>query len=335
VRNGALLMAVAGAAVVTGLHLDHPIPAWRQLLFLVLAVAAYLHGRYLPGRRDWLILAGAAASAAACAARTLSDGAGALVALGLCVTLPWLAGRFRHQQAGLIRAGTERVAQLEREQVFVAEQARLRERARVASDMHDALGHDLALIALRAGALELAGDLTESNRDAAAGLRASAVAATDRLRHTVRLLRSEDAGRTPGPAESLDALVDRARDAGMTVRLHGGEATSTGAADQAVHAVHRVVQEALTNAARHAPGAEVEVRVERTGDAVTVTVHNLITHGRPPPRSSGGTGIAGLRRHVSSLGGTLHAHATHDAFTVTARLPSRQPTGAPTDRAAQ
>ena len=328
-RNGALLMVLAGAAVVNGLYLDHPIPAWRQLLFLVLAVAAYLHGRHRPGRRDWLLLAGAAASAAACAARTPSDGAGALVALGLFVTLPWLAGRFRHQQAGLIRAGTERVAQLEREQVFVAEQARLRERARIASDMHDALGHDLALIALRAGALELAGDLTESNRDAAAGLRAAAVAATDRLRHTVRLLRSDDAGRTPGPAESLDALVDRARDAGMTVRLHGGEATSPGAADQAVH---RVVQEALTNAARHAPGAEVEVRVERTGEAVTVTVHNLITHGRPPPRSSGGTGIAGLRRHLSSLGGTLHAHTTHDAFMITARLPSRPPTGAPTDR---
>ena len=328
-RNGALLMVVAGAAVVNGLHLEHPIPAWRQLLFLVLTVAAYLHGRFRPGRRDWLLLAGAAASAAACAARTLPDGAGALVALGLFVTLPWLAGRFRHQQAGLIRAGTQRVAQLEREQVFVAEQARLRERARIASDMHDALGHDLALIALRAGALELAGDLTESNRDAAAGLRASAVAATDRLRHTVRLLRSEDAGRTQLPAESLDALLDRARDAGMTVRLHGSEATSPGAADQAVH---RVVQEALTNAARHAPGAEVEVRVERTGDALTVTVHNLITHGRPLPRSSGGTGIAGLRRHVSSLGGTLHAHTTHEAFTITARLPSRQPTGAPTDR---
>ena len=328
-RNGALLMVVAGAAVVNGLHLEHPIPAWRQLLFLVLAVAAYLHGRFRPGRRDWLLLAGAAASAAACAARTLPDGAGALVALGLFVTLPWLAGRFRHQQAGLIRAGTQRVAQLEREQVFVAEQARLRERARIASDMHDALGHDLALIALRAGALELAGDLTESNRDAAAGLRASAVAATDRLRHTVRLLRSEDAGRTQLPAESLDALLDRARDAGMTVRLHGSEATSPGAADQAVH---RVVQEALTNAARHAPGAEVEVRVERTGDAVTVTVHNLITHGRPPPRWSGGTGIAGLRRHVSSLGGTLHAHTTHEAFTIAARLPSRQPTAAPTDR---
>ncbi|MEK8107283.1 histidine kinase dimerization/phosphoacceptor domain-containing protein [Micromonospora sp. M12] len=106
------------------------------------------------------------------------------------MTLPWLAGRFRRQQADLVRAGAERVTHLERERQFVADHARLRERAQIAADMHDALGHELALIALRAGALELAPDTTESSREAAAKLRESAVIATDRLRHTVNRLRT-------------------------------------------------------------------------------------------------------------------------------------------------
>jgi signal transduction histidine kinase len=335
-----LLVVIAGAAVLDGLFLDHPIPAWRQMLFAILAVAAYLHGRHLPVRRDWLLLAGAALPAAAYTVSAPSTGVGALMALGLVVTLPWLAGRFRRQQAALIRAGAERVAQLERGQAFVAEQVRLRERARLAADMHDALGHDLALIALRAGALELAPDMTEPNREAATGLRASAVAATDRLRHTVGLLRADRTAPTQVPGESLDALVDRARDAGMRVHLHRGDVCSPAPAEQAVdptpaapetRAVHRVVQEALTNAARHAPGADVEVLVERARDAITVTVRNPITQGPRRPRSSSGTGIAGLRGHVGLLGGTLHAGATHGAFTVTAWLPTRPQTDAPTD----
>lgn len=313
-RNGVLLLLVAGAAAVNGLFLDQ-VPAWRQALFVALVVAAYLHGRHLPVRRGWMVLAAVALSATGYAVADLWAGVGVLLVLGVFVTLPWLAGRFRRQQADLVQAGVEKVAHLERERQFVADRARLLERARIAADMHDALGHELALIALRAGALELAPDATERNREAAAKLRESAVAATDRLRHTVSRMRTAP---DPMPEQSLDSLVDRARDAGMNVRLHRlvDGTTASAASDRAVH---RVVQEALTNAARHAPGAEVDIRVELTGDTVAVTVRNPV--GQPPRRPAPGTGIVALREHLEMLGGTLRAQAGEGAFTLTAHLP--------------
>jgi signal transduction histidine kinase len=320
VRNGVFLVLIAGSAVLNGLFQER-IPAWRQALFAVLAVAAYLHGRHLPVRRDWMLLAAVALSAAGYAVADPWAGIGALLALGIFVTLPWLAGRFRRQQADLVRAGTERVAHLERERQFVTDRARLLERARIAADMHDALGHELALIALRAGALELAPDMTERNREVAAELRGSAVVAADRLRHTVTGLRT-----APDPMidHSLDALVGRARNAGMTVHLHRATDPVTGPA-HTDRAVHRVVREALTNAARHAPGTDVDIRLERNGDTITVTVRNPVE--QPPQRPEPGTGIAGVREYIAMIGGTLHAEVEQGAFTVTAHLPAAADAG--------
>lgn len=330
-RNSALLVVIAGSVVLNALFLD-PIPAWRQMLFAVFAAAAYLHGRHLPVRHGWVLLAAAAVPPAVYAVPTPATGLSALVFLGIFVALPWLAGRFRRQQADLVRAGADRITQLERERAVVAEHVRLRERARIAADMHDFLGHELALIALRAGALELAPDMTERNRDAATKLRASAVAATDLLRHTVGLLRASGTALTQVVGESLDALVDRARDAGMTVRLHRAGAPPAGegtAATPAHLAVHRVVQEALTNAARHASGAAVDIRVEQADDALTVTVRNPIADTVRPQEPDAGTGLDGLREHVTLVGGTLRAVADDGTFTVTASVPTTPRTGAP------
>lgn len=332
-RNGVILAVIAGSVLVSGLHLDF-VPLWRQLLFVILAVAAYLHGRHLPVRRGRLLLAVLATSGAAYAVPDVATIVGALMVLGLFVVLPWLAGCFQRQQADLLEAGRERVARLGREREFVAERVTLRERARIAEDMHDSLGHELALIALRAGALELAADMTPRNREAAARLRASAVTATDRLRHTLGVLRETGAVSTEPPDESVEALVDRARGAGMTVTLDraGERAPLPPLVDRAAH---RVVRESLTNAARHAPGADVLVRVERARDAVTVTVSNSAAPALPVPVSvpapdsasvpvlaSAGSGIVGLRERVRLLGGTLRAGPQEGGFTVTARFPS-------------
>ena len=312
--NGVLLAVIAGSTMVNGLFLDR-IPPWRQALFAALVLLAYLHGRHRPVRRAGVLLGAVALAAAGYAVADFAAGSGALLAYGVFALLPWLAGRFRSQQAALVRAGAERVAHLEREQRFVAEHARLVERARIAADMHDELGHELALIALRAGALELAPDLTEDDREAAAQLRASAVTAADRLRHTVTGLR---AAPDPAAGPSVEALVGRARDAGLTVRLTGDVPVRGSAAVR--RAVHRVVQEALTNATRHAPGAAVDVRLGHGGDVVTVTVRNPVA-GAPRP-SGAGSGLAGLRRQVGRLGGTLRVDAGRDEFTVTAELPA-------------
>ncbi|MER6944242.1 histidine kinase [Nonomuraea sp. NPDC000554] len=330
-KSGATLLVIAGLALLNGLSLDG-IPMWRQFAFVALAVAAYLHGRHLSGRRGWLLLSAAAVPGAVHTVLDFWDGAGALTALGLFVTLPWLAGRFRRQQAELLEAGRERVARLEREQEYLAERATLRERARIASDMHDLLGHDLALIALRAGALELAADLTGPNREAAAQLRASAVEATDRLRRTITMLRESGPAPTRPPEESIQALVERARAAGMTIDLRqaGERAALPPLVDRAAH---RVVQESLTNAARYAPGADVLVHLEQIGGTLTITVTDSAP--TPPtqvPKPVGvpvgnGSGIAGLRERVRLLGGTLQAGPRDGGFTVTARLPLDQEGG--------
>lgn len=347
-----MLAVVAGLGLLDGLNLDG-IATWRQLLFVVLAVAAYLTGRHLPVRRGWLVLAVAATCGAV---RTVPDfwtGAGALMALGVFVVLPWVTGRFRRQQAELATAAQERVTRLEREQELVADRARLRERARIASDMHDSLGHELALIALRAGALELTADVPEHSREAVAQLRAAAVAATDRLRDTVGVLRqtgtstagslTADAPTEP-PDESVDALVRRARDAGMTIVLHDS-APASDLPPLVERAVHRVVQESLTNAARHAPGTDVLVSIERTAETVTATVRNSATHaaaiqvggesaltGESEPTGGrglgggnglgGGSGLDGLQERVRLVGGTLRAGPQPGGFAVTAYLPT-------------
>ncbi|MQA88499.1 MAG: hypothetical protein GEV03_28770 [Streptosporangiales bacterium] len=97
----------------------------------------------------------------------------------LLLLLPWLAGRYRRLHAELVSGGWERAEQLEREGRIVADQERLRERARIAQDMHDSLGHELSLIALRAGALQVTPGLDERHRAAAAEVRSAAEAATE------------------------------------------------------------------------------------------------------------------------------------------------------------
>jgi hypothetical protein len=222
--------------------------------------------------------------------------------------LPWWVGRYRRLRA----------EQGERERGIVAEQARLRERARIAQDMHDVLGHELALIALHGGALELAPGLAEEQREAARELRAGAVRATLRLHEIVRVLGTADAAADLRPAdESIDDLVRRAVAAGLRVRLKRcGPAPAW--PPMVGQAAHRVVQESLTNAARHAPGAPVTVtvahdRVEVANGAAT----------RQGAGTGTGQGLIGLDERLRLAGGRLSAGARPDGgWTVTAELPA-------------
>ncbi|MGX9228568.1 sensor histidine kinase [Streptomyces albus] len=138
--------------------------------------------------------------------------------------LSWFAGRFLRQYRELARAGWERAEQLERERRLVAEQARLRERSRIAQDMHDALGHELSLLALSAGALKLAPGLAPEHREVAEGIRGRAEAAVDRLGEVIGVLR-ETAGAAPTrPADtSITRLVEEAAASGLAVTAHVAE----------------------------------------------------------------------------------------------------------------
>ncbi len=268
------------------------VPPARVLLGLLLLAPGYLVGRRVDGVRPLVVAALVGAVCTAVLAREPWSWAEAPVALAFSVLLPWFAGRYRRQHLAL----AERLRQ-------DARLARQRERTRIARDMHDSLGHELTLIALRAGALELSPDLAEPHRTAIGELRASTGEATERLREIIGLLRDD--------TEDIASLVHRSAASGMDVRLTGGPTGSRTA--------YRVVQESLTNAAKHAPGAPVEVRVRHTATDLVVSVVNAPA--KAPGAGSGGHGLIGLAERVRLAGGVLDAAPRPDGgFAVVATM---------------
>jgi signal transduction histidine kinase len=241
---------------------------------------------------------------------------------------PWLAGRVWRHSRTLIWSGWERAERLEREQRLVSEQVRLRERARIAQDMHDVLGHELSLVALRAGALKLAQGLPEEHREAAHELRAGAARAVERLGEVVGILRENDTD--PPAGGSVVDLVDRAAAGGLEVELWV-EGADVEVPPLVERTVHRVVRECLTNAAKHAPGARVAVAVTHAADKTVVTVDNgPPARGAGTPLPSGGRGLLGLRERVRLMGGSLRHWPKDDGsggegFAVEACLPHSVP----------
>ncbi|MFD7492230.1 sensor histidine kinase [Streptomyces sp. NPDC059832] len=322
------LLAV-GAAVCVGLSAVSP---WWAL---PAAVAAFFAGRE-PGRTGPPVLVLVAVVAGGVVAVALVPSwllmAGRFVAVvAVAAMLPWFAGRFWRQYQELVRAGWERAGRLEREQRLVAEQARSRERARIAQDMHDVLGHDLSLIALSAGALKLAPGLDEAHRAAAGEIRARAAASVERLGEVIGLLREEADDEPPQPpGTGIPRLVGEAAAAGLAVglRIEGDAGTMP---PSAARAAHRVVQEALTNAAKHAPRARVDVRVTHTAGETTIRVEN----GPAPAPSRAedvpgtGRGLIGLDERVRLTGGTFAYGPYEGGFAVTARIPHTAPAHRP------
>ncbi len=238
--------------------------------------------------------------------------------------VPGLASRYRAQRHALLDALQRHNAQLVREQAMVARQARLLERHRIAQDMHDSLGHQLALITVHAGALEVDPDLSDRQREGVGILREASRTAMRELREAVGILR-DDAG-APEPdredtepssarvAASVDRLVEASRAAGARVELRrsGTERPLAPAAD---HTVYRIAQEGLTNAHKHAPGAPITVALCYEPDSLVVEVANgPVPAGAPagPPAISGGQGLAGLEERARLVGGMVHRGPTPD-----------------------
>ncbi|NBM15881.1 sensor histidine kinase, partial [Streptomyces sp. GC420] len=226
--------------------------------------------------------------------------------------VPGLASRYWTQRRTLLHALQERNAQLERERAMVAGQARLRERQRIAQDMHDSLGHQLSLIAVHTGALEVDPALTERQRAAVAVLREASVTAMHELREVVGILRDgtpepvRDAGPAARAVSGVEALVEASRSAGTTVELRRtGERRPLPAA--AERAAYRIAQEALTNAHKHAPGAPIAVELRYEPDSLVVEVANGPATRPAGEVVSGGQGLTGLRERARLVGGMVFA----------------------------
>ncbi|MGD6741185.1 sensor histidine kinase [Streptomyces sp. BH106] len=245
----------------------------------------------------------------------------------LFVLLPALSGRVlghRRPLKGLLR---ERNAYLEQARFLTDEAARMEERARIAAEMHDLLGHRIGLISVHAGALQLAAERhAPPLAPQAELLHTTAGTAMDELRGILGILRhqsGEDIGER-GTRESLSALVEDSRNAGTDVELHWNAPELTEVDARTRQAVHRVTREGLTNALKHAPGAPVRVTYQDEGETVVVAVLN---DSPPKPRSPGAgnrSGLVGLHERVSLLGGTLHAGPRPEGgFALSARIPVR------------
>ncbi len=315
--------ALAGAVLVSLLALS-----WPPLL-LLLPLPALLAGRLSADPRP--AVAVYATGVVAGAGWLLWSGqppglwitSGALVLFA--VPLPWLVGLYLRSAAALEEAGWDRARILESEARLVAERTRMRERSRIAGDLHDAVGHELSLLSLRAGSLEMAGDLSDHRRSQAAELREAAARAADRLAEAIGVLRVDGEAAPLRPAdESVADLVRRSKESGMDVSLNQ-TGDVRGLPVLVDRAVYRVVQEALTNAARHAPGASMRVSVGTAADEVVVRVLGSASRkGFPRAHAaSGGTGLVSLRERVRLVGGTFDAGPDGPGWSVSARLPLR------------
>jgi signal transduction histidine kinase len=204
------------------------------------------------------------------------------------------------------------------------ERARAGERARIAREMHDVLAHRLSILSLHAGALAHRTDLSPGEiRQAAAVIRDTAHASLDELRVTLGSLREEDTLGRPQPSfDDLPALVSEVREAGQRVQLRSTLEDADQLPPQVGRHVFRIVQEALTNARKHAPGASATVELSgSSGAAIDVRVTNELGPPGPVPVPSGGLGLIGLGERVALLGGTLTHHDDGDRFVVEASLP--------------
>ncbi|MEW2630885.1 histidine kinase [Streptomyces sp. NPDC048389] len=326
VRPLVSLLIVIAAGLVQSLELLSPSYA------LPLAAFGYLTGRRSATARPALLSFAGVAAAGLGLCLALDDLWTWFAQLGtllFAVVVPWLVGRYVRQYAELASKGRQLADRMEREQRAVADRERLRERSRIAGDMHDCLGHELSLIAVRAAALEVDPDL-DARRQAAAGeLRQAAADATARLRDIIGVLRADGDPPTSPADETVTALVERARGSGMPVELTQ-KGTPPALPPMTDRAVHRVVQESLTNTAKHAPGAAVRVRLSYGEGDVTVRVTNSRAASASSLPSSG-TGLVGLDERVRLAGGTLTHGPDGDGFTVSARLPlTTGPPAAPT-----
>ncbi|WP_185845294.1 sensor histidine kinase [Nonomuraea sp. WAC 01424] len=220
-------------------------------------------------------------------------------------------------------AAARRAAELAEQRQRVR-QARLGERLKIAQEMHDVLAHRISLLAMLAGGLAHRRDLpAEETREVALAIQENAHQSLTELRAVLGTLRHDgDGTEPPQPTLAhLDALFEEVRAAGQRVEvddtIDGRERLP---ARTGRHA-YRIVQEALTNARKHAPGTRVTAELTgRPGDGLRIRVSNPAPYGTSPG-PGGRLGLAGLAERTWMAGGAI-SHGLHDGrFVLDARLP--------------
>jgi len=320
------------------LLVPHDLPAWTGYFPLVFVVAAA--GRMAPFRPSVVALVVALAGFGLLGVLEPSlHRSDTLVFDVLVLVLPWLAGRLlavRSARADALEADLAALlaAQAEREQQVVA-----RERARMARELHDVVSHSVSLMVVQVGAARMAlADARQPGlstaREQLLGAEKTGRSALDQLRQLLGVLRDAGPGHQPGFGDLPNAattaplpdladvprLVEQFSGEGLHVRL--AEDVPGGEVDPGLGlTVYRVVQEGLTNALKHAAGADVTVRVSADPERVYVEVTDQGGRQRTGPGT--GFGLLGLRERVALYGGELHAGPVPTGWRLAAQLPRR------------
>ncbi|MFC8667235.1 sensor histidine kinase [Streptomyces sp. NPDC057199] len=260
--------------------------------------------------------------------------------------------------AGLVRVGgrrltasRDRFTQLQRAQEEAMRRAVEEERARIAAELHDVVTHNVSVMVIQAGAARKVMDTApERSKEALLAVEAGGRAAMSELRHVMGLLAAPDTGRPDSPADGLepqpgidqiDALIERVRAAGTPVAVAVSlppEPLPPGVD----LAAYRVVQEALTNTIKHAPGADASVTIGHTDDRLEIEVtdtgaaHDALSTGSNGTGTTtvngtgtgtvggNGRGLIGLRERLTVYGGELTAGPTlAGGYRIRARVPWR------------
>jgi signal transduction histidine kinase len=220
----------------------------------------------------------------------------------------------------------------ERERRLLAESVLSTERARLAREMHDVVSHQVSLISIQAGALQVRAGDPEAAKETARTIRQLSVKTLEELRQMVGVLRAAGGDAKPlTPQPTLADLPRLVAESGLACDLDAEREEHL--PEPVERAAYRTVQEALTNVRKHAPGSSVTVRLGRASGSLQVTVTN--TPGAPdaPPLllPGGGHGLIGLRERAQQLGGAFAATPLPDGgFTVTATFPLSSPALEPT-----
>ena len=290
-------------------------------------------------RRSWVVVAGVVSLVSGAVSEVFYRAAfpamaagNHLILISLAVSVTYFAaavatGYYIGTRRELLASLHEQVATAERERELATERARDGERTRIAREMHDVLAHRISLVALHAGALAYRDDLTrEQTHETAQTIQANAQLALSELRQVLGVLRAgtEPAGvEPPQPTlAELPALLADAREAGSDVALDTSALAEQPQPQTLSRTSFRIVQEALTNARKHAPGEPVSVRLAGgPGEQLEIEVRNPVP--APPEREhQGGVGLAGLAERAELAGGRLeHGVDPDGSFVVEARLP--------------
>lgn len=321
----AVLIAVCVVAIVCGLPTLAPgiaatvamfalaYRAHRRLVLVIASSAAAL----------LILLSFAAAGWSAVDMRIFQIGAAIAVAAAL--------GDGARSRREYLRALRERAERAEHTREAEAQSRVAEERLRIARELHDAVGHQISVINLNAGlASARLREEPERAERALETIRRAARGALTEIGDLLRYLRAEEDPLPPRASlADLDALLERMRESGLVVeaRIGDGVRASSGAASDVAY---RVVQEGLVNAHKHGAGQRALLRIERSGDGLSVEIENPVASEsagqrahHDAPRS--GFGLLGLRERVAAIGGTVESGVRGDRFVLTAHLPL-QPT---------